>query len=485
MNNTGVVVLLLPLMVTAGQRTGVSPSRLLLPLSYASITGGTLTLVGTSTTLLVAGLVAQAGRPPIGFLEILPIGACVCAISLAYLVWAGPRLLPDRPGLLVAMTPESTRQFVTSVLIGPRSRFVGRRLEEFPALLERARFLELVRGEETRWPPLEKVSLEAGDLLLVKGRPEDLVTLLEQPGVTGPTPEDDGDLVRGVDIALAEVMVAPRSRLAQQTVVEARMRDRYEVVVMAVMRDGEHVRDHLLDLRLREGDVLLVQGRPRALERLAAQPRDLILLGGKRPEPPRKHLAPVAVGVTLLTLALGASGAIPLSVAVVLGAIAVVAFGCLTGEQAYRSIDLRILVVLGAMFGVGLAAQRSGLAHDVAATVVDLGRDLGPIGLLAMLFLVTSLLTEVVSNAGTAAIMTPIALEAASGAGVSERPFVFAVAIAASCSFLTPVGYQTNLLVRGPGGYRLRDYMRLGLPLQLVLWLAATALLPLFYPFRP
>lgn len=483
MNNTGVVVLLMPLLVAAGQRAKVSPSRLLLPLSYASITGGTLTLVGTSTTLLVAGLVQQQGIEPLGFLEILPMGVCACVAAYAYLVLAGPRLLPDRPGLLTPTTPETTRQYLTSVVLTRGSRLVGRRLREFPALLKQARFLELVRGEETRFPPFEDEVLQPDDVLLVKGAPEPLVSLINQPGVIGPADGAEAATVRGVDVALAEVMVAPRSRLEYQTVSGARLRERYGVVVLAVLRHGEHVRDHLLSLRLRTGDVLLVQGRPHELARLGGQPQDLILLGGPPPSVANRRLAPVAVAITGLALLLGAFKAIPLSMAVVLGSMAAVAAGCLTSTQAYRSIDLRILVVIGAMFGVGLAAERSGLARDVAGALLSLGGPFGRHGVLLMLIVTTSMLTEIVSNAGTAALMTPIAIQTAHAAHASDRPFVFAVVLAASWAFLTPVGYQTNLIVYQPGGYRLRDYFRLGFPLQVLLWIVSALLLPVFYPF--
>lgn len=483
MNNTGVVVLLLPILVAAGQQAGVSPSRLLLPLSYASILGGTLTLVGTSTTLLVAGLVVQAGREPIGFLDILPMGVALCAVGLVYMVAFGPRRLPDRAGLLTPMTPENTRQYVTEVLVTPQSRWVGRRLGDFPRLRPEVRFLQLVRGESTRWPPFEDVELEAGDLLLVKGAPERLVELLAQPGLDGPPDPASGGRVTGVDLALAEVLIPPRSRLDHLTVAEARMRERFGVVVLAVMRHGGHIREHLGTLRLRAGDVLLVQGSPADLARLGAFERDVMRLGGTLRESPRRHKAPIAVLVTTVVLGVGALGLAPLSMSILVGCVAVVVLGCLTSSQAYGAIDLSVLVVLGAMFGVGLAAERSGLAQDVADALLKVAGPLGPLAVLATIVVVTSLLTEVVSNAGTAAVMTPIALKAAEAGGWSDRPFIFAVALAASCAFLTPVGYQTNLLVYGPGGYRLADYLRLGLPLQVLVWILCAALLPLFYPF--
>ena len=244
-------------------------------------------------------------------------------------------------------------------------------------------------------------------------------------------------------------------------------------------------------MRLRVGDILLVQGAPLDIDRLARNERDLVLLGGTPPPTRRAAKAPLAVGLVAAALGLSALGVIPLLIAILLAAVLLVAGGCLTSNRAYRSIDLRILVVLGCMLGVGLAAKNTGLAARVADFMVSVGHRVegfaGPswehYGVLAMIYLTTALLTEVVTNAGTAAIMVPIALETASKAGASHRPFVFAVALAASCSLLTPIGYQTNLLVYGPGGYRLQDYLRVGTPLAILLWIVAVFLLPIVYPF--
>ena len=498
MNNTGVVVLLLPLLVATCQEIKVSPSRLLLPLSYAAILGGTLTLVGTTTTLLVNGIVQQTVDPTtggryagMGFFEILPIGLVFCVLGLAYLATFGPRLLPNRTGLVTPVSAEGARQYMTEILLGPKSQFVGHRLSEFPELAKRMRVLQLVRGEETFWPPFQDVVLERDDLLMVKGTPAGIVKLLDEPGLMGPPDPEAGGRIAGVDLGLAEVMVTPRSRLDHQTVGEARFRDRFGVVVLAVMRSGEHVRTALGSLSLRIGDILLVQGEPASIQRLARNERDLVLLGGAVPPVRNRKKAPLALGIVGAALIAAAAGFIDLPIAVMLASIVLVVGGCVPSGSAYRSIDLRILVVLGCMLGVGAAASQTGLAARVADFLISIGHSLeggfGPswenYGVLAMIYLTTAILTEVVTNAGTAAIMVPIALETAEKAEASHRPFVFAVALAASCSFLTPIGYQTNLLVYGPGGYRLQDYLRLGTPLVLILWVVATFLLPILYPF--
>ncbi|MGE0193275.1 MAG: SLC13 family permease [Planctomycetota bacterium] len=481
MSNTGVVVLLLPILVAATTKAGRSPSRVLLPLSYASIAGGTLTLVGTTTTLLVDAMLRQLGRPGLGMLDIMPIGAVVCAVTFVYLVLAAPKLLPARVGLVVPLDAEATRQYLTQVLLGPASRLVGRRVADVGEWKEKVRILQVVRGEETFWPPFDDLVLEAHDEVRLKGTPEVIAGLLAQPGVDGPAPGDEQ--VQGRDLALAEVLVAPGSRLRGMTVRSAGVRDRYGVTVLAVQRRGEHLREHIADLPLAVGDVLLVQGETQSLARLTRSEGDLIALGGTMEAPATLGRAPHAIAIVILALGLAAFDVVPLVIAALLGAVGVILAGCISATQAYRSLNLQVLFVLGALLAFGQAADTSGLAQGVANALIHIGGQFGPRGLLAMLFLATTLLTELVTNAGTAGMMIPIALRVADQANVSHEPFVFAVAIAASCSLLTPVGYQTNLLVFGPGGYRLQDYLRLGLPLTILLLITSTLLLPVFYPF--
>jgi di/tricarboxylate transporter len=254
-------------------------------------------------------------------------------------------------------------------------------------------------------------------------------------------------------------------------------------MVLGVMRRGEHVREHLGELVLRVGDLLLVQAQAQDVDRLAGAHEDLVLLAGRAPSAPRTRHALAALVIVGLSLGAAGAGLLPLPFAALLGSVAIVSGGVPSSGKAYRSIDLRLVVILGCMLGVGLAVHKTGLARAVAGALVPLGEPWGPTGLLAAVFLATSLLTEVVTNAGTAGVMVPIAIEVARISGVSPRPFVMAVALAASLSMLTPMGYQTNLLVYGPGGYRLTDYLRLGLPLELALWAVASLLIPVFFPF--
>ena len=485
MSNTGVVVLLLPILVGASQAAGTSPSRLLLPLSYASITGGTLTLVGTTTTLLVDAMLRDANHPGIGLIEIMPIGAVFCVIAFVYLIVASPKVLPDRMGLVTPIDASATRQYVTELVLAPRSRLIGQTLRMRDDGL---RPLLLLRGEQVFWPPFDEVSLESGDVLRVKGTPDEIVEVLHQPGIELPSVPDDEDLVRGRDVALAELMIAPGSSFIGRTVRGAALRDRFGALVLAVQRRGEHIREGITELSLQLGDILLVQGTPDALERMGRGDDDLIAIGGTPPEPPRRAKRWAAIGIVGIALGMAALNIMPLVVATLVAAAALVVSRCISAPEAYRSLDLRILVVLGCMLALGRAAQTSGLAAAIADGLIhaaDHMGSIGPRGLLAMIYLATLILTELVTNAGTAGLMLPIALQVAERAGVSDRPFVFAVALAASCSFLTPVGYQTNLLVYGPGGYRLSDYLRLGAPLSLLLWIAAVLLLPVVYPFHP
>lgn len=491
MNNTGVVVLLLPALVSVAQRLEVSPSRLLLPLSYASITGGTLTLVGTTTTLLVDGLVRStevdgAALQGIGFFDILPMGLVFCAVSLAYLVLIGPRLLPDRPGMVTAITPGTTREYMTEIVVAADSQLVGRALADVPELFDGIRVLQLVRGEVQIPPPFQRIAIEPEDVLLLKGAPEDLVDILGRRGVVHPRADIRSGRMHGVNLSLAEVMVPPRSKLDGRTVDEAGLRERFGIVVLAVLRRGEHLRKQLGAVRLRMGDVLLVQGDAQAVERVSAEEDDIIRLGGEPPHAPNTSRAPLAVFVALTALGSAALiPAVPLWTAVMVASVILVVGGCLNSSQAYRAINLKIVVILACMLGLGAAVKETGLADRIADYLVSAAGPWGDRGVLAMIYLATLLITELVTNAATAGIMVPIAISTAASLGVSHEPFVFAIALAASCSFLTPVGYQTNLLVYGPGGYRLQDYLRLGAPLSFILWIIAIVLLPIVFPFHP
>ncbi len=484
MSNTAVVVLLLPVLVAATQRSQMSPSRVLLPLSYASIIGGTLTLVGTTTTLLVDGMLLQAGRDGIGLFGITPMGAVFCVVGLIYLVLAGPKLLPNRTGLVTPITAEATRQYLTEIAIPAGSPFVGKQLGDFPALLKKVRFLQIVRGEEILWPPLQHVELQENDVLLVKAQQDELVRLLDQRGLRSRNEtSQDEESIHSHNVALAEVMVAPGSSLANQTVQGAKLRYRFGVSVLAVLRKGAHLRQHIGGLALRVGDILLVQGEPSDISRLTQTEDDLMVLGGTRRIEARRHKLPIAIAIVAAALLSAAFGWMPLVVAVLLGAAGLVVTGCVSRGQAYRAVDLRILVILGSMLALGAAASKTGLAADIAGGMVSFGERFGPHGILAMVYLATAILTELVTNAGTASIMIPIALSISDRMQHNHEPYVYAVALAASCSFLTPVGYQTNLLVHGPGGYRLMDYLRLGAPLAILLWALATWLLPIVYGF--
>lgn len=484
MNNTGVVVLLLPALLAAGQAMGISPSRLLLPMSYASITGGTLTLVGTTTTLLVDALVREQGMPGLGLLEILPMGAVFCIIALTYLVLAGPLLLPDRAGLATPITPAATRQYLTEMRLHRNSRLLGRTVEDLRKVWPDLRVLQVIRDEETFWPPFTDLTLAPEDVLLVKAPPELLLDTLARTDVSKPGAETAPEVdVAQVDVALGEVMIAPGSRLVGSTIRSARMRESYGVTALAILRRGAHLRKQIGDVDLGAGDVLLVEGSPEAIERFSRRDRDLILLGTELPEPPERRKAPIAITISVAALAGAALGLVPLSISVLVASVLLVITGCVTSSRAYRSINLRILIVIGAMLGLGRAVESTGLAQDVAGHLVGIGGAWGATGVLAMIYLATLILTELVTNAATASVMIPIALRVADTLQVSPRPFIFAIALAASCSFLTPVGYQTNLLVYGPGGYRLQDYLKLGAPLSVLLWIAAVLLLPIVFPF--
>ena len=489
LNNTAVVLIFLPIVMAVCARLDEAPSRLLIPLSYASILGGCLTPIGTSTNLIALASAREplraAGLPPIdgSFAAFLPLGASLLAVGAAYLVLCGRKLLPDRVAMSAALG-EVDVDYVTEVEIGPGSRLLGKNLGE---LMRRPggslRLLQIVRDDIVQTPD-PGLTVRSGDLLVLKGSPDEIVDLHRDKGTRVLPGIDDGggpESVRATAVTLAEVMIAPASRWLGKRVREIGFRREHGVAVIAVQRHGRHLRAGVDLLPLGVGDALLVQGTPEAVRGLRTS-ADLVVVEGVERRVIDRARAPYALA-GLLAFVVGAV-AFPESVALIALAVAasLVAARCLSAQDAARAPDWNVLLLLGGSLTVGEALVTSGLAADAAGLVARLGVD-SPRLALAALYVVTLVLTEFLSNGTAAAVMIPVAVATAVRFEVSAQPFVMATAVAASCAFALPMGYQTHLFVYGVGGYRLRDFVKIGAPLDLLIGLTATLLIPLFHPF--
>jgi di/tricarboxylate transporter len=511
-NNTPVVAVMIPVVLGLCREAGLSPSRLLMPISFSSQMGGTLTLVGTSTNLLVAGLAVELGLGSLSLFDVTPPASILMVVGVVYLLTVGRWLAPTRSAGTDLVKAYELREYLATLAVPEDSKLAGRSLGELKFL---DRFgLEVLaiehEGRTLRSPgPLALV--HAGDRLLVEGSAKDLAKVGPEIGLAlvtdeqlsppargrgrrprrdaeaGTAPEEgaaeQGESGEEEDLQWAELIVPPRSRLIGRVLAQSALRERFGTLVLGLQRRGTAVAPpSLAGLRLAQGDLLLVQARATSLMQIH-EGRDLTLIGSLEVPASRPKKLGLAVAIMLGVVGAAAFGVVPILVAALIGCLLMFVTGCVTPEEAYQEVDWSVLVLIGTMLPMGLAMQRSGAAAWVAETV------LGPLGAggpqiaLGGFYLLTSVFTEMISNNAAAVVLMPIALAVADGLGVSPWPFVVAVMLAASNSFMTPIGYQTNLFVYGPGGYRFVDFVRVGGPLNLLLAVVAMFAIPWFFPF--
>jgi len=490
MNNTPVVVIFIPLMTALAERLHRSTSTLMIPLSYASILGGMTTLIGSSTNLLVSAAAVQAGMPAIEFFDFTIPGMVLAATGLVYALVVIPKLLPDREAIVDGTATLSGKQFIVQMEISPESPLVGETAVagQFPSLRNiTIRFIQ--RDEKMLLPPFDDLELRPSDSVVFAGtrksltdsfsdNPQILRDFLEIEGQVDP---EEPQLHAVHDQTLAEVVVAPASRMIGRALHQISFHYRTGCVVLGIQRRSRMIRSsRMTDIRLEAGDVLLLFGKRQSILRLRKNP-DVLLLEWSTRELPALALsrrARLIFGAVVLS---AATGIVPIVIAAVAGAAAMIASGCLNIHQASRSIDRRILLLIWAALGLGTAMQATGGATFIAQHVVALFEGAGPPIILSMFFLLVAIFTNVLSNSATAVLFTPVAISIATKIDVDPMIFVFAVIFAANCSFATPMGYQTNLLVMGPGHYKFIDFFKAGAPLVILLWIVFSIFAPLYY----
>lgn len=480
-NNTPVVLVFLPVALGVAEELRMSPSKLLIPIAFAATLGGMLTLVGTSTNVLVASRWEGMGQEPIGMFEFAPVGAMVLGAGLVYLFLFGKRLLPDRASVATRQTPT---EYLSEITLRRGSSLVGKGLEEVGLGTRAAlKVLQWIRGEEIDWPPFSKrTSLEAGDTLLVRGTADRIFAALQQRGFELlPELQTGSGRLTTSGMRLAEVVITPRSTLVGKTVEEAAFRRHYDLSLIAIQRRGLHVRERLPQMGIQVGDVLLVHGTEDAVASLRRE-EDFLLVEGIHETVPLRLKAPVAVAITAAFLAAASMGFFPIEFLALAAAGALVLSGCLTPREAYRSIDWSVLLLIVGTIAIGNAMEKTGLAEQIAGGMIQLLRPLGPAAVLCGVYLITLAMTEFLSNNAAALLMLPIAVAAANGLHANPRAFVMAVAFSATLAFAIPAGYQTYMLVYGPGSYRFRDFVKVGIPLDLIGWVLCSLLIPVFWP---
>lgn len=485
LNNTPVVAMQLPIAISLAEKSRLALSRLLMPISFAAILGGTCTMIGTSTNVLVGALAAERGWR-IGLFDITGIGLVYFAVGMAYMAVVGVRLIPDRDRPRELSEKYSLREYIAEVEVLPGSPMAGQaagpRLTLDGGEPAGVGILAVVRGERKHLPG-EAPALTAGDLLIVNGAVDRLLRLREQPGlrIRHDFHLDDQALQSG-QIVLAEGTLAPASRLVGATLKEADFRRTYGVVALAVRRHGRIVREKVGRIRLAFGDTLLLQGDRSRMDQLGAAVDFLMLEHIKLPQP-RRDKIPLAVGIFIMVVVLMGAGVLPVTTAVIVGALLMLLTRCLRLQELYSALPFKIILLLGCLIPLERAMEQSGAADALAQAFGRIAGSGGPTTALALLALAAILLTDIMSNTATVVLLAPVAFALAAQLGVSPKPLVLVVMFSASFSFLTPIGYQTNTMIYDVGGYRFTDFARVGAPLTVLLLGVSVALIPVFWPF--
>jgi len=480
--NTPLVSMVAPRIVSWARRTGRSPSRFLMPFSYAAVFGGVITVIGTSTNVTVSGLLTASGRAPLGVFEITPVGLPLALVGAVLLIALTPLLLPRRDSAVEA-DAATVREYTIDMTVPAGSPLVGRSVAEAGLRNLTGVFLVEIERANARIAPVRpEEPLHAGDRLTFAGNVERVLDLQRLPGLV---PGEHHHVLQATDARAPqtfEVVVGDDSPLVGATLKDADFRARYGAAVLAVHRSGERLSGKLGDVRLRAGDLLLVLADPDFGRRWRDRHDFLLVSTVEGGTPLRRNRARAVEFITLALVVTAGTGLLDLLQASLLAALAVLLIGAITPAEARRAINFEIILMIAASFGLGAAIQSSGLAAEVGGLLVD-GLDvLGPVGVLAGVLLATMVLTELLSNNAAAVLMFPVALAAADAAALDFRPFAIAILIGASCSFLSPIGYQTNLLVFGMGNYRFRDFTRLGAPLTLATVVVSLIVIPIVFP---
>ncbi|MBA3909828.1 MAG: dATP pyrophosphohydrolase [Rhodobacter sp.] len=476
MNNTPLVAVMIPVVIQLAVKIGTAPSKLLIPLSYMTVMGGMITLIGTSTNLLVDGVAMKRGLEHFGLFEIAPLGIAVTLAGGAFLALFGNRLLPERQSMGVLLSDRRKMKFFTEVAVPEDSSLIGQQVLSVDIFKrEGVRVIDVLRGDASLRRDLTPVTLAAGDRVVLRTEMTELL------GLQGRKDLHLVDKLSSVKTETVEVLIGPGCRMEGRSLGELRLRRRYGVYVLAVHRRNQNIGRQLDDLIVRVGDTLLLEGAIEDIQRLAAD-MDLVDVSRPRVMAFRRAKAPIAIAALAMIVVLSALNLAPILPLALFAVAVILITHCVDSDEAFGFVDGRLLAMIFAMLAVGAGLEQSGAVVLIVGAVAPWLEGLGPFALILTVYFIGLVLTEFLSNNAVAVVYTPIAIELADKLGYDPRPFVVAVMFSATLAFATPVGYQTNMMVYGPGGYRFADFTKVGLPLNIIVMLVCAVLIPLIWP---
>jgi di/tricarboxylate transporter len=486
MNNVGAVAMLMPAVVGISRQTKVPVSKMLIPLAFASLLGGKMTLIGTPANILAAGIVAEQGLPTFGFFEFTPMGIVVLVTGILYMVLIGRRLLPIREAASGKEDVVRLRGYVTEVRVRSDSPLAGKTLLESDLGRQYDVSVLAIERADGQQPPLHRdTEIRSGDLLIVESPASDIMAASESLGLAIEVDYKlDVESLEPGDYEIVEATLAPNAHISGQSLRDIHFRDRYGFTTLAISRAGEMITERLRDIPLEFGDALLLQGPQHRVPGLQ-EGGDFQLLEPMETESYRRGKAPIAVAALLLAIGLTIFAGMEIALSMVIAAMVMILSGTLTIDEAYESVDWRTVFLVAGMLPLGLAMEDTGTARFLADMVLGAFGPYGPVAALAGIYLLAALITQPMSNAAAIVLVVPIALDTAAGLGANYKTFTMAVVIGAATSFLSPVGHKANVLVFGPGGYKFTDYARVGALLTVLLLIVSMIFLPIFWPLFP
>jgi len=475
-SNTPVVVVMIPVFIQLAKTMGIASSKMLIPLSYAAILGGTLTLIGTSTNLLVDGVARAQGLAGFTIFEVTPLGIILVIWGMIYLRFVAPMLLPDRESMTDLLSDRSRMKFFTEAVIPPESNLIGREVTGVQLFKrEGVRLIDVIRGDRSLRRNLQGVELAVGDRVVLRTQITELLSLQRNKELKRV------DQVSAVETTTVEALITPGCKMIGRSLGSLRLRRRFAVYPLAVHRRNQNIGRQLDDLIVKVGDTLLLEGAPADIQRLSIE-MEMVDVSKPSVRAFRRSHAPLVIAALIGLVTLAALGVAPIFLLSILAVSFVLITRCIDAEEAFSFVDGRLLALIFSMLAIGAALEASGAVALIVNAIAPALGNLPPFLIIWAIYLLTSVLTELVSNNAVAVVVTPIAIGFATALGIDPRPLVVAVMVAASASFATPIGYQTNMLVYGPGGYKFTDFMRVGIPLNLSIGVLASAVIPILWP---